>query len=268
MDNMMNLNAKRISHRVWLAVAVVFGLAYLAPAASAGPMQCGVDSLAAYTVSGFTCTLGAYTIQDFTFSSSGSNLLTSDLIVVDPTQSTPTQISFQFYGVDNTPFSVPTGQSAEYVFQYYMDPILSPIIGATLDLGPNDPVTLTGEYCGNGNLYSAPNNNPEVEPTCIGTNPNGIYPAKTQLVGTGAPASTSFTFPINVSTLDTRLILDLTGPASVTSFGSIANVTGGGPDFSNPSQVPEPSSALWVVPGMLGLAWFRQRRKQRVSAAQ
>ena len=264
---MTRLNAKPLAQRMLLAAAVVFGLAYMAPTAAAGPMQCGVASLSTYIASGYTCTLGDYTLQDFTFSSSGYNLLTADQITVDPTGSTPTTINFQFSG----DFSVPTGQSSEYIIGYYMDPILSPIISSTLDLGPNDPVTLTGEYCGNGNLYSMANNNPEVEPTCIGTNPNGIYPAKLQLLGSGAPASTTYTYPVNVSTLDTRLILDLNGPATVDSFGSIATVTGGGPDFSNsnsnPSQVPEPSTAIWVVPGMLGLAWFRKRRQQ-VSAAQ
>jgi hypothetical protein len=168
----------------------------------------------------------------------------------------------QFSAPDD--FAVSSGQTAEYVVQYVIDPILPVITAATIDLGPNDPVTLTGEFCGNGILYSDPNNNPSVEPTCLGNNQLGIYPAKVQLPGTGPFSSETTPFPPSVvNTLDTRLILDLDGPAEVDYFGSTATVSSGGP-----AAVPEPSSALWLAPGLLALAWLSKKRQSSVLRSQ
>jgi hypothetical protein len=231
-------------------------LTLLAPGLFGSPVPtCGAGSLATYDASGYQCTLGDYTLLDFTFSSSatgGATLLSDSQITVDPTGSTPNALSVQFSAAGG--FNAGAGQTAQYIVQYVLDPLLPRITGGTIDLGPNDPVTLTGEFCGNGTLFSAPNTNPSIEPTCLGTDPSGIFPDKVQLLGTGAGSSTGFRFPISVTTLDTRLILDLNGPADVDFFGSTANVTGGGP-----SEVPEPSTSLLLAPGMLAFLWLRKR---------
>jgi hypothetical protein len=247
--------AESIRRFLWLCGALAFGLA-LAPRGFSDPLPtCGVASLSTYDAADYQCTLGDYTLDDFTFSASGTASLLSDAqITVDPTGSTPTTISFQF----STPggFTAGDGQTAEYVVQYNMDPLLPMIPGGIVDLGPNDPVTLTGEFCGNGALFSAPNTNPAVSPTCLGNNPSGIFPAKTQLMGTGGSASAGFSFPMLVSTVDSRLILDINGPGETDSFGAVMNVTGGGP-----TATPEPSTSFLLVPAMFGLAWLRKRSR-------
>jgi hypothetical protein len=55
-----------------------------------------------------------------------------------------------------------------------------------------------------------------------------------------------------VTDLDTQLILDLDGPASVQSFGSTVDL--------NTASVPEPSAILWQTPLMLALLWVGKRR--------
>jgi hypothetical protein len=262
--NMHSGNVKSVLHRIGLTPVALFALTLLAPALFGSPLPtCGVASLATYDAAGYECTLGVFTLDDFTFSDSQTGeatLLSDSQIMVDPSGSTPTAINFQF----STPsgFSVGDDQTAEYIVQYQMDPVLPKVTGGTIDLGPNDPVTLTGEFCGNGTLYSAPNTDPSVEPTCLGTNPLGIFPSKLQLVGSGPGVSTSFDFPsLVVTTLDTRLILDLDGPAEVDYFGSTANVTFGGP--SPVSSVPEPSTSLLLAPGLLAFVWLRKKWQAR-----
>jgi hypothetical protein len=252
-------SAASVLNRLGLGSVILFGFLLLAPALFGSPLPtCTSASLSVYDTGGYECTLGQFTLDDFTFSSSETgeaNLLPDTAITVNPTGSTPTTISMQF----STPggFTVGTGQTAEYIVQYNMDPVLPVVTSASIDLGPNDPVTLTGEFCGNGMLYSAPNNNASVEPMCLGNDPSGIFPGKLQISGT-ASSPDSFSFPpaSNVNTLDTRLILDLTGPAEVDSFGSIADVTFGGPT----SAVPEPSSSWLMIPVLLAYVWVRKKR--------
>jgi hypothetical protein len=232
-----------------------FVLTVFAPGLFAGPVPtCGVASLATYDAPGYECTLGEFTIEDFSFSSSetgGASLLSASQIMVNPTGSTPTTLSLGFYG----DFQVSkSNQTAEYVFQYEVDPVLPMITGPSLSLGPNDPVNLTGEYCGNGMLFSNPNTDPHTEPTCIGTDQSGIFPGKLQILGSGPSASLSYDFPELVTTLDSRIILNLDGTSDVNTFTSITNLTGGGP-----SPVPEPSSALLLAPALLGFVWLRKK---------
>jgi hypothetical protein len=197
--------------------------------------------------------LGDFILTGFTFVSSSTgeaSLVTASQITVDPTGSTPTSLSLQF----STPggFHVNQGQTAEYIFRYLLDPLLPGIGGPIVDLGPNDPVTLTGEFCGDGTLSSAPKAQPVV---CIGSATTGIFPARLQIVGTGTPASQSFQFPSLVTTMDNRLILDLVGPANLASFGWGATVNGTGP-----TPAPEPSTLLLLTPALLALTWARKRR--------
>jgi len=254
---MRRSKAEFIRGSMWLLGVVVLALAFVAPGFSTPIPTCGAASLSTYDAAGYECTLGVYTLDDFTFSAMGTaELLSDSQITVDPTGSTPTTISFQF----STPggFTAGADQTAEYIVQYNMDPLFPMISGGLIDVGPNDPVTLTGEFCGNGTLFSAPNTNPSTFPTCLGNDPSGIYPGKLQLTGTGASSSVGFQFPILVTTVDTRLILDLNGPAEADSFGGVIDVTGGGP-----TATPEPSAAFLVAPALLGLVWFRKKVQAR-----
>jgi hypothetical protein len=237
---------------MWLLLVFAFGFTLLAPALFASPLPCVVDSFADYQVQG-QCMLGNYTLNGFTFDSSatgGANLLGASQITVDPTGSTPTGLSLRF----STPggFQVAQSQTAEYIFRFTLDPILPDIGGPVIDLPPDDPVTLTGEFCGDGTLYSGPKVQPVV---CIGSASSGIFPARLQIAGSSIGASQSYDFPQLVTMVDNRLILDLTGPAHVDYFDWRANVTGGGP-----SSVPEPSTALLLMPALLALPWLRKRR--------
>lgn len=209
---------------------------------------CVVDSYADYVAQG-QCSLGEFVLKGFTFTSSatgGAILLAPSEIRVDPTGSTPTDISLQFSGS----FTAGAGETAEYIFHYNLDPVAPMIIGPTIDLSPNDPVTLTGEFCGDGTLLSPPKAVPVV---CQGTAPTGIFPLRLQIVGTGQPPQGA-NFPRLVTTMDSRLILDLVGPANVTDFGWDARVTAGGP-----TAVPEPSTSLLLIPALLATPWLRKK---------
>lgn len=231
-----------IRRRFWLFPLAIFGAALLAPGLFADAIPaCSSGTVASYV--GYACTIDGYTLEDFSFSSSSTGdatLLSSSDITVDPTV-TSSGISMQFLG----DFNVSSG-TAEYIVQYELDPVLPQVSGISIDLGPSDPVTLTGQFCGNGTFsgpYAA-----GYPTSCTGTDPSGIYPAT--LETTGNNTSANALFPMMVTDLDSRLVLDLDGPASVTSFGSTVDL----------ASAPEPSSALWLVPAMLGLAWVRKKR--------
>jgi hypothetical protein len=254
-QNMNTDTAKSSGHRLGLTLSFALGLTLSAPALFG--TTCGTATLSTYDAAGYVCTLGEYNLYDFTFSSSetgGAELLSDSQITVNPTGSTPTAISVQFSPTIPDGFSVSSGQTAEYVIQYQLDPVFPTIKGATVDLGPNDPVSLTGQFCGNGTINSGLG----LPTSCTGTNTAGIFPFTQDLPGTGTAASATFAFSQLVSSLDTRLILDLDGPAEVDSFGSVANVTEGGP-----SAVPEPSTSLLLAPGLLAFVWLRKKWQAR-----
>lgn len=243
-----------------LGLLVALGLTFVVPALFGSPLPCAVASVTTYEASGFQCTVEGYTFEDFTFSDSqtgGATLLTTDQITVDPTFSTPDSVSFQFEAPLGTPFSALAGQTEEYIVQYELDPLLPRITGQGIDLGPADPVTLTGQFCGNGMLvgdYVAGN------PTnCSGTNPSGIFPLTLQ--NTVDNTLVTGLFPSIVTDVDTRLILDLDGASSTTYFGTNADIT------PNVSGVPEPSSLLWLAPAMFALLWLRKKRTAELPTA-
>jgi hypothetical protein len=231
------------------------GLTLLAPALFGSPVPCPIAPLTTYEASGYQCLIEGYTLDDFTFSDSqtgGATLLTPSQITVNPSFSTPDSVSFQFFGA----FSAASGQTAEYIVQYNLDPLLPKITGQGIDLGPSDPVNLTGQFCGNGLLVG-----PYISgsPTdCSGTNPAGIFPLT--LFTSGDSTIATGTFATTVTTVDTRLILDLVGDSNTTYFGTNADIIpteggGGGPV----SGVPEPSTSLWLVPGMFAALWLRKK---------
>jgi hypothetical protein len=235
--------------RLPLAFIFALGLTCVASTLFGSPLPCVTAPVTTYEAAGFQCTIEGYTFEDFTFSDSqtgGATLLTPDEITVDPTLSTADSVSFQFRGA----FSAASGQTEEYIVQYELDPVVPRITGQGIDLGPNDPVTLTGQFCGNGMLVGpfaagSPTN-------CSGTNSAGIFPLT--LETTGDDTTASALFPITATTVDTRLILDLTGPSGTTFFGTNADV------IPTPSSVPEPSSLLWLAPVMFAMVWLRKKR--------
>jgi len=240
-------------HRMPLALLFVLGLTFVTPALFSSTVACPTTApVTTYEAAGFQCTIEGYTLQDFAFSDSQTGeaaLLTPDQITVNSTFSTPDSVSFQFLAPVGDPFSAAAGQTEEYIVQYNLDPILPRITGQGINLGPADPVTLTGQFCGNGMLVGSyvagsPTN-------CSGTNQSGIFPLTLQTTGDGTTASALF--PVTATTVDTRLILDLTGPSSTTYFGTNADV------IPTPSAVPEPSTSLWLAPGMLALLWLRKK---------
>lgn len=234
-----------------MVLTLLFGLllAFLAPALFGSPVPCPTAPLTTYQASGYQCLIEGYTLQDFSFSESQTGeatLLTPSEITVNPSFSTPDSVSFQFYGA----FSAAAGQTAEYIVQYNLDPLLTKITGQGIDLGPADPVNLTGQFCGNGMLVGP--YNPGNPTNCSGTDPAGIFPLT--LYTSGDSTFTSAPFPTTVTTVDTRLVLDLVGASSTTYFGTNTDI------IPTVSSVPEPSTSIWLVPGMFAMLWLRKKR--------
>lgn len=228
----------------WLVRGFIFGFTLLGTALVGSPIPaCGVASLSTYDAPGYECTIDGYTLEDLTFNSTqtgGATLLTDNQIMVDPT-SDSTGVSFQFNG----DFVSAADQTEEYIFQYELDPPLPKVTGATVVTGPGDPITLTGQFCGNGMLVG---NYVAGQPTsCSGTDTSGIFPADVVVVGNNSSGSVQF--PSLVTDLDSRLVLDLDGASSITSFGSTTDL----------SSVPEPSMAFLLAPLMLGFMLLRKR---------
>jgi hypothetical protein len=235
--------------RLPLAFIFALGLTFVASSLFGSPLPCPTAPVTTYQAAGFQCSIEGYTFEDFTFSDSetgGATLLPPSEITVNPTFSTPDSVAFQFFGA----FSAASGQTEEYIVQYELDPVVPRITGQGIDLGPNDPVTLTGQFCGNGMLvgpFAAGS-----PTTCSGSNSAGIFPLT--LVTTGNDTTASGLFPVTATTVDTRLVLDLTGPSSATFFGTNADV------IPAPSSVPEPSSLLWLAPGLFAMLWLGKKR--------
>lgn len=252
---------KRQQQRVRLALVAILGLVGSVPSlfgASIAVNPCVKASLATYTAEGFECTLDQHTLIGFTFSASGGAsgpaLLSASQITVDPTATTPTDISLQFSAPD-IGFTAGEGQTAQYIFHWNEDQFFD-IGGADMDLfDAPGTAALTGEFCGNGTIVSAPNPDPTAPVFCNGSDTAGIFPhsAFLQIPPNPNGVPSSFMFPTLVGTLDSDLILDLTGPANISSFGLHTVVTGASP-------TPEPSTLLFLTPALLALAWFRKKR--------
>jgi hypothetical protein len=227
----------------WLFAAAAFALTILATGLSAAALPCSSGTVADYQIAGFQCTIDGYTLEDFSFNDSatgGATLLAPSDIGVNPFVDVGGGVAVTFTG----DFSATEGQTAQYLIQYELDPLLPRIIGATVTTGPNDPVTLIGQFCGNGTLGAYV---PGQSTSCSGTDTTGIFPSMLTIVGNNQSASLNF--PTLVTDLDTRLILNLDGPASIRSFGTAANLT----------STPEPSTSLWLATGLLGFVGWRKK---------
>jgi hypothetical protein len=240
--------------RVPLFLLAGLGLTLFAPMTFASP--CATATISTYDSESFTCTIDGYTLEDFTFGefeTGGATLLSDSQIILTPTTS-PGGMLFTFSPASEPNFEDGAGQTEEYVFQYELDPVLPKVTGTSIDTGPNDPVTLTGQFCGNGTVLPISPLPYAGQPTyCTGS--GAVYPVLLQVTGDSQTASQ--TFSTAVTDLDTQLILDLDGPASVPFFQSGVVVPS--------SPTPEPSTALWLVPGMLALGWLRKRSLAKAS---
>jgi hypothetical protein len=217
---------------------------------SGSPLACVTGTVADYQAAGFQCSLGAYTLEQFTFTDSatgGASLLSPSDITVVPTFDAATGIAVEFFGA----FSVNAGETAQYIIQYELDPLLPHLTGTSINTGPNDPVTLTGQFCGDGTLGAFVAGQPT---SCIGSATTGIFPLT--LMITGNNQATSQSFPQLVTDVDTRLILDLAGPASIYSFGTGTSIEP--PDLSQ-TPTPEPSTTLLLASGLFVFGWWSKK---------
>jgi hypothetical protein len=232
----------------WLFLVTALALAVLTPGLSGTPLPCVVGTVADYQAAGFQCTMGSYTLEQFTFSDSatgGASLVDPSNISVVPTFNAATGIAVEF----DANFSANVGQTAQYIIQYELDPLLPRLTGTSISTGPNDPVTLTGQFCGNGTLAAYVAGQPT---SCTGTAIAGIFPLTLTITGNNQMNSQSF--PVLVTDIDTRLILDLEGPASVYTFGMATS-------FATPdiSLSPEPSTFLLLASGLFALICCRRK---------
>jgi hypothetical protein len=225
---------RRIGPVAAFAVATLF-----TPALFGG--TCAVGTLTAYeTGADAGCSLGpdgGYTVDFDSLGASSTNpeafLLSSDDIIVTPSF-TGSSLTFEFSAASDFQFVAPMGQTDTYTIQYTLDPTLPHITGPSINTGPNDPVTLTGEFCGDGTIVS---------PTSCSA--GGSYLS----LGVGGNDQTaSALFPSPVTNLDSELTLVLGPCDSVQNFGSTATL----------ASTPEPST-LWLTPGLLGLLWLRKK---------
>lgn len=245
---MIKNKTDKLGH-VWMLPLAVFALGVFAPGMSAQSLPtCAPGTLAYYETeygegTGGACTIGGYTLEDFMSYSGGTatNILSPSQILVDPTV-TSEGISVQFAATEGNSFLILSGD-AYYDIDYFMDPLLPTIQGTEIDLGPNDPVSLIGTFCGGGQFSE--------DYYCGG--PEYTLTTGSDTLSRGSTASG--TFPTPQTLLDTNLDLELdcTG-ADVLYFGSTADT------------VPEPSMAL-VLPIMLVGLWFAKKKMDKRKTA-
>jgi hypothetical protein len=236
---MFKSGLEAIGRRVGPVAAFALGAALFTPALFGG--TCAVGTLTAYeTGADAGCSLGpdgGYTVDFDSLGASSTNpeafLLTSNDIIVTPSF-TGTSLTFDFSAASGFEFVAPMGQTDTYTIQYTLDPVLPHISGAKINTGPNDPVSLTGQFCGDGRI--------------IGTSCTSGGSYLSLGVG-GNDLTASGLFPAPVTNLDSELTLVLGPCDSVENFGSTATL----------ASTPEPST-LWLTPGLLGLVWLRKKR--------
>ncbi len=220
---------------------LALGATLFTPALFGG--ACTVGTLQSYqTGANFDCTYDGYTV-DFDngilagsdgFSATGVNQLTSSEIIVTPT-STDTSFTFEFSAATNYLFAGQPGGNT-YDFDYTLDPAVPRIAGTSINTGPSDPVTLTGEFCGNSLIIS---------PSACSS--GGSYQNYGITGSSGTVTSANYLFPTVQTDMETELTLVLDPCEYVDNFGSTVNL------------VPEPST-LWLTPGLLGIVWLGKKR--------
>ena len=231
--------------RVWWYPVAVLGVSLFAPAMFASP--CEVAPLTTYEATGFTCTIDGYTLSDLTFSSSstgGAPLATDSEITVNPFLDSSGYV-IQFESDD---FTNDTSGTAQYIAQYELDPVLPRINGIDIDLGPADPPILIGQFCGNG-AFTGPFDPSNIASDCMGTDPAGIFPLTLGPLNTNN-SDVGMDFPIPVTSVDNRLIMQLDGPSSAAYFEEGVSLV----------TTPEPSLLALLIPALFGLVLLRRKR--------
>jgi hypothetical protein len=231
--------------RVGFYPLAVLGVSLFAPALFASP--CEVAPLTTYEASGFTCTIDGYTLSDLTFTSSstgGAPLATDSEITVNPFLDSSGYV-IQFESDD---FTNDTSGTAQYIAQYELDPVLPRINGIDIDLGPADPPVLIGQFCGNG-TFTGPFDPTNIATSCMGTDTEGIFPLTLGPLNTNN-SDVGMDFPIPVTSVDNRLIMQLEGPSSAAFFEEGVSLV----------ATPEPSLLALLIPALFGLVLLRRKR--------
>jgi hypothetical protein len=232
----------------WPLPLTIAALALFAPAVFAAP--CEVAPLTTYEAAGFTCTIDGYTLSDLTFTSSstgGAPVAPDSDITVNPFIDSSGYV-IQFESDD---FVNDTSGTAEYIAQYELDPVFPRINGIDMDLGPADPPNLIGQFCGNGTFTGPFDPSNPTTVGCEGTDPSGIFPLALGPLDTNN-SDVSGDFPIPVTDVDNRLILQLEGPSSAQWFEEGISLT-----------TPEPSMLALLIPGLVGLLLLGKRLAER-----
>ncbi len=241
---MSNNGVQSKCSRVWLAFLAALGLTLFVPAMFASP--CEVAPLTTYEASGFTCTIDGYTLSDLTFGSTstgGAPVAPDSDITVNPfIDSSGYVIQFESDDFVNT-----TTGTAEYIAQYELDPVFPKINGIDIDLGPTEPAILIGQFCGNG-FFTGPFDSSDITTSCEGTDTAGIFPLTLGPLDTNN-SDVSGDFPIPVTSVDNRLVMELDGPSSAAFFEEGVSLV-----------TPEPSMLALMIPALLGLLVLGRKR--------
>lgn len=237
----MNLTSNKHVYSRFGLLGTIIGFSLFAPTLMAQSL-CTTTTLAAFT----TCTIDGYTLSLESFSATSdysydySQLFSESQIDIVPTV-VDGNISIQFQTADGAPFAITSGD-AQYLVEYELDPVAPRVTGTSIDLGPNDPVTLNGYFCGNDSLSNA----------CHAGTPLSLLLAPTEPDYSGS--TVSGTFPTLQTDLDTELELKLNGDTYTQSFGAITYLT------------PEPSVSL-LLPIMLAGLWLAKKKSDRRKTA-
>jgi hypothetical protein len=238
---MFRSRLESIGQRIWPVAAFALGVTLFTPALFGG--TCVTGTLESYESEGanYDCGLGpgvGYGVEVTEFEASGTGALTSDEIKVTPTFIDGT-ISLTFSAEHCFDFATSPGDTDVYTIDYMLlDPELPKIKSTSADTGPGDPVLgLAVDLCGSGTLDSGGD-------ACVS---GGDY----ENFGiSGNNSSNGVTYPATGETsLDTRLILTLDPCESIRNFSA-----------SDTLATPEPSSLLWLTPGLLAIGWLRKKR--------
>lgn len=209
---------------------------------------CPIATLSMYEQFGqMGCTVGpapTFTFKNFTFNPVGMSPLTADQILVTPTFN-PTSLNLTF---SSSGFQVSSGQFAEYLINYLVDPPPPEIIRFTSGLQDGPAI---------GNASSQVTTSLCIDPGCqraasliVFDMPSGgmVESRTVQLTDTTSIFPSTVYVQVNN---DVRLDATSGGSAAINGF---SNTTG---------IAPEPVSAVLVGGSLLALALWRARAKVR-----